>query len=259
MDPVNFSTVLQQFGFSKPEAEIYISSLSLGPQPASIIAKNAGLKRGHAYNVLSQLKDRGIMQEFIRGGVRHFVGSPPATLLSLLTSQEQTIALQKQRLLQMMPALEKIRNPLILQPKVRFFQGVEGMKEVYNDTIRIPKKIIYALCDFEHLFPASQSSELHNWLWEYTNRRAAKGVWLYGIINKSPESDIAYKWRRKQKRKMKMLRNVYLPVEYIVYGDKVAFISTKEDMVGVIIENKPIAETLRNFHKAMWGVLPDYR
>lgn len=258
MDLHDFSSVLTQFGFNKPEADIYISSLSLGAQPASVIAKKAKLKRGQTYNILSQLKDRGIMQEFIKDGVRHFVSCTPSTLLSLLTSQEQAIAAQKQRLLELLPVLDKIRNPHIVQPKVRFYQGVEGLKEVYNDTIRIPNQKIYALCDFEHLFPALHSKELHEWIWEYTNRRAAQGVWLLGIINKSKESDLAYTWRKKQKRKMKMLNNIYLPVEFIVYGNKVAFVSTKDDMVGVIIEDRPIAETLRNFHQAMWAFLPEY-
>lgn len=256
--PLHLPSLLLQLGFTEPEAAIYLASLALGSQPASVIAKKAKLKRGQTYNVLSQLKDRGIMQEFIKDGVRHFVSCSPDTLLSILSSREMEVAAQKQKLLMLLPDLEKIRNPLIVQPKVRFYQGVDGLKEVYNDTIRVPDQTIYALCDFEHLFPKEQSSELHDWVWEYTNRRAARGVWLWGIINKSKESDLAYKWRKKQKRKMKMLTNVYLPVELIVYGDKTALISTKHDMVGVIIEDRPIAEMFRNFHQAMWPFLPDY-
>ena len=258
MEHSDLSAILQQLGFSKPEADIYISSLSLGAQPASVIAKKSQLKRGQTYNVLSQLKDRGIMQEFIKDGVRHYIGCTPSTLLSIFTNREQSIAVQKQKFLGLLPILDKIQNPLIIQPKVRFYQGVDGLKQVYNDTIRVPNQKIYALCDFEHTFPASHSTELHEWLWKYTDRRAAQGVWLLGIINKSKESDLAFKWRKKQKRKMKLLNNTYLPVEFIVYGNKVAFISTKEDMVGVIIEDKPIAETLRNFHQTMWAMLPDY-
>ncbi len=252
-------STLVQLGFNASESAVYIASLELGSQPASVIAKKAKLKRGQTYNILSQLKDRGIIQEFTKDGVRHFVGQSPSTLLSMISVREEELAVQKQKLLQLVPILEKLRNPLIVQPKVRFYQGIQGLKEVYNDTIRDPGQIIYAVCDFEHTFPAEHSKELHDWLWKYTDRRAAENVWLHGIVNKSKDSDLAYKWRRKQKRKMKMLKDVYLPVELIVYGDKVALISTKEDMVGVIIEDKPIAEMLRNVHRAIWPFLPDYR
>lgn len=253
------SIVLQQFGFSAEESAIYLASMELGSQPASVIAKKAKLKRGITYNILSQLKDKGIVQEFIRNGVKQFVCRSPSTLLSLLANREEELSVQKQKILQAVPELEKLRNPLIVQPKVRFYQGIEGLKEVYNDTIRIPKQPIFAVCDFEHAFPEIQSKELHNWMWKYTDRRALHGIWYIGIINKSKDSDLAFRQRRKQKRKMKMLKSIYLPVEINVYGDKVAILSTKDDMVGVIIEDKPIAEMLRNFHKAVWGFLPDYK
>ncbi len=259
MTSSHLTVILEQFGFSGPEAAVYLASLELGPQPASIIARKAKLKRGQTYNVLSSLKDRGIVQEFIRAGVSNFSGRSPSTLLSMLASREEEIAVQKQKLLQAIPMLEKLRNPMIVQPKVRFYQGVEGLKEVYNDTIRVKNQPIYALCDFEHAFPENQNKELHDWMWKYTDRRAKQGIEYIGIINKSKDSDLAFKWRKKQKRKMKMLRGVYLPVELNVYGNKIALISTKDDMVGVIIEDAPIAEMLRNFHKAMWGFLPEYK
>lgn len=251
-------TALQALGFTAEEAAVYLVSLELGSQPASVLAKRAHLKRGQTYNILSQLKDRGIIQEFTKNGVRHYVGQSPSVLLSILMTHEEELAVQKQKILQLMPLLEKLRNPLIIQPKVRFYQGVTGLKEVYNDTIRVPDQVMHAVCDFEHTFPEEHSAELHDWLWKYTDRRAAQNIMFYGIVNKSKESDLAYKWRRKQKRKMKMLRNVYLPVELIIYGNKVALISTKDDMVGVIIEDKPIAEMLRNTHQALWPYLPEY-
>ena len=256
--PLYFA-ILSFFGLDADEAAIYLASLSIGPQPASTLAKKANLKRGHVYNILSRLKDKGMMHESTKKGVRYFDCQSPAALLSLMANKEEEVTLQKQRLLQALPMLEKIRNPLIVQPKVRFFQGVEGLKEVYNDTIIVPKQPIYAFCDFQNAFPAEKSPELHEWMWRYTDRRAARGVWYMGIVNRSPDSDLAYKRRVKQKRKMKILTNINLPVELNIYGDKIALLSTKEDLVGVIIEDAPIATMLRNIHQVLWGLLPDYR
>lgn len=259
MQTTFFTGLLAQIGFSTAESLVYIASLELGSQPASVIAKKAAMKRGQTYNVLSQLKDRGIVQEFIKDGVRQFTAQSPSYLISILAARQEDMAVSRQRLLQALPLLEKLRNPLIVQPKVRFYQGVDGLKEVYNDTIRLPEKTVYAVCDFEHTFPKEHSQQLHEWLWRYTDRRAAQNVHFNGIVNKSKESDLAYRWRRKQKRTMKMLIGAYLPVEIMVYDDKVALISTKDDMVGVIIEDRPIAEMLRNFIQAVWPFLPDYK
>ena len=250
---------LQELGFEADEVQVYLTLLEIGVQPASVIAKKAGLKRGYTYNILTRLVDKGIVHQHQKETVLHFAARTPTTLLSLLSHREEEIAVQKRKVMGLLPLLEKLRNPLIIQPKVRFYQGVEGLKEVYNDTIRVPGQPLYALCDFEHAFPEQTSKELHDWMWRYTDRRAAQNVWYLGIVNKSKDSDLAYRWRVKQKRKMKMLSDVYLPVELNVYGDKVALISTKDDMVGVIIEDRPIAQMLRNFHQAMWPLLPAYR
>lgn len=250
---------LKEFGLTEPEIAVYLASLELGPQPASLIAKKAGLKRGHTYNMLELLIRKGIVQEFIKDKVRYFSSRSPGTLLSIIEHKEEQIEIQKQKLMQIIPMLEKISNPLLVQPKVRFFQGIEGIKEIYEDTIRIPNQTIYAIGDFEYYFPENQNKQLNNWIWDYATRRAKKNIWYIGIVNKSKMSDQAYSRRKEQKRKLKMLTGIYLPVEINIYGNKVALMSTYRDMVGVIVEDAPITDTLRNFHQAIWKFLPDYR
>lgn len=257
MEPIH--STLHDFGLTDPETAVYLASLELGSQPASVIAKKAKLKRGHTYNMLGLLIQKGIVQEFVKDKVTFFSSRPPSTLVTVLEHQKEQLEIKKQKLLQAIPALEQIKNPLLVQPKVRFFQGVEGIKEIYEDTIRVRGQNIYGIGDFEYYFPETQNKELNDWIWSYATRRAKKNIWYIGIINKSPMSDRAHKRRREQKRKLKMLKNIYLPVEFNIYGNKVAVMSTYRDMVGLIIEDAPIAETLRNFHQAVFKKLPDYK
>ena len=96
-------------------------------------------------------------------------------------------------------------------------------------------------------------------MWDYCQRRAKRGVTYKGIVNKSETTDLAFKRRKGERRVFKMLTNTDMTVEINIYGNKVAIISSSRDMVGLLIEDKPIADTLRNFHAAMWKKLPDYR
>jgi sugar-specific transcriptional regulator TrmB len=260
MDPeiLSPSAALESAGLSDPEIQVYLALLSLGSQPASIVAKKAGLKRGHTYNVLALLIRRGIVQEFEKDSVRYFTCCRPAGLLSVLERRSEEIDVQKRNLLKALPLLELIRNPLALQPKVRFFQGMEGIKEIYEESLRTQNQNLYALGDFDHYFPRERSPELNDWMWKYCKRRAERGIWYLGIVNKSPTTDLAFRKRRAEKRKFKMLQGIDLPVEVNIYGNKVAIISSSKDMVGLIIEDQPTADTLRNFHRAMWELLPDY-
>lgn len=259
MNEPSLISVLQDFGLSAPEVSVYLASLSIGTQPASVIAKKAGLKRGHTYNMLGSLIQKGIVQEFSREGIRYFSSRPAVSLITDVQHREDRLKILKQKLLYITPLLERLKNQLLIQPKVHFFQGIEGIREIYEDTIRTTNQPIHAFGDFEYFFPEQRNKELYDWIWKYADRRAKKSIWYIGIANKSEKSDKAFKLRARQKRKLKMLSGVYLPVEINIYGNKVAVISTYRDMVGVIIEDAPIAETLRNFHQAVWKFLPNYK
>ncbi len=249
---------LQNFGLSDPEIAVYLSLLELGSQPASVLARKADLKRGHTYNVLALLREKGVVQEVERSGVRTFSCIEPASLLKLLERRSEDLEDIKRSLLQSLPLLEAIIHPAVVQPKVRFYQGVEGIKQIYEDTLRFPKRDLYAVGDFEHYFPRENSPELNDWMWRYCDRRAKAGIRYLGIVNKSPMTDLAFRKRKGQKRVFKMLKGIDLPVEVNIYGDRTAIISSSRDMVGLIVEDRPTADTLRNFHQSVWSLLPDY-
>ncbi len=257
--PQFITDALNGFGMSQPEISVYLTLLELGPQPASIVAKKAGLKRGHTYNMLALLGEKGVVQDFEKDKVTYFIACSPSVLLSLLQARSEELEVRKQRLAQSIPELERLKNPLTVQPKVRFFQGVDGIKEIYEDTLRIKNQDLYAFGDFDHMFPREQSPELNDWMWQYCDRRTKAGVTYIGIMNKSPATDYAYKNRRTQRRTFKMVTGIDLPVEINIYGNKVAIISSSRDMVGLIIEDQPTADMLRNLHQAVWKLLPDYK
>lgn len=252
------SEVLGDFGLASVEVSVYQATLALGARPASTIARKAGLKRGHTYNVLQSLMEKGIVQEFLKNGVRHFTCSPPKTLLSIVDRRAEEIASQKERLLRVIPFLEQMRNPLSSQPKVRFFQGVEGIKEIYEDMIRVPGQPIYAVTDIAYSWTFVEG-EAYEWLQNFISRRAERDVWWYGIMNLSPATDMALRTRKWIKREVRTVQNLDLRVEISVFGPKVAITSTHQEQIGVLIENDEIATTLRNMHQAAWHVLPEWK
>lgn len=251
--------VLSRMGFTEPEIAVYLANLSTGTKPASVIAKKANLKRAHTYNVLEKLIDKGIVQEYSKNGIRHFHASSAISLNAGLENKAQEIKDQQTALNKVLPCLERMRNPGLSEPLVRYFRGIEGLQEIYEDTLRVKDKRILAVADFAHTFPEDKNSYLNKWMWKYADRRAAKGITYYGIVNKSAASDEAYKKRVKQKRKLKLLAGISLPVEINIYDDKVAIMSSSEDMIGVIIQDIPTATTLKNFHQAVWEYLPEYK
>lgn len=251
------SSALSFLGLSDLEIIVYRTALELGSRPAGIIAQKAGLKRGQTYNILAQLTSKGIIQEFIKNNVRHFTCSAPTSLLSVLESRAEELEVQRERLQRVIPFLDTLRNPLAAPPKVRFFQGSEAVKEIYEDMLR-EEKPIYALVDQTFSW-SIRDGNIPDFIRNFLARREKKNIWYYGIVNKSPEMDETVRARPAKKRRLRMIRGVPLTVEIKIYGPKVAIISVHDETVGLIIESHPVAETLRNLHKAAWQFLPPYR
>lgn len=117
---------LQQYGFSPKEAKVYLASLQLGSAPGSTIARHAGEKRVTVYSLLKELQKRGIVQAIPRNGVTYFSVLEPDVLLKQLEDKYQAF---KERMPELMAVAEKIGN----KPKVQFFEGVEGLKAMFDE------------------------------------------------------------------------------------------------------------------------------
>lgn len=248
---------LTRVGLSEVEQKVYLTVLRLGAKPVGAIAKAVGLKRGQTYNIVDELLEKGIVQEFTKSGVRQVTVNSPENLMVLLESREAELKTTKKLLSEAIPFLEIMQTPALSPSAVKFFRGVDGIRSLYEDTLTVGEDI-YAVGDFGATFPVEESKELNDWIWNYAKRRASAGIHYYGIINKSAHSDLAYRRRVAQKRSLKMLEGVSLPVEINIYGGKVAMMSSANEKLGLLIEDVHVAETLRNLHRAVWGGLPDY-
>lgn len=250
-------SALQEFGLSAAEIAVYQALLALGPRPASIVAQRTGLKRGHTYNLLKSLMDMGIAQEFVKNSIRHFTVSPPSSLVSMLELRADELERQKQQLRKIVPELERLRDPARRDPRVRFFRGLEGVKEIYEDMLRYPGQDIRAVLDVQYSWTV-QGGEPQEWLLSFIKRRVERDIWWRAILNRSERSDFAVSTRPNTKREVKMVEGLDFSVELSIYANKVALLSTGDEFIGVLIENDPVAESLRNLHCLAWAVLPDY-
>lgn len=250
-------TILKNLGLNEIEANLYLNSFGLGPQPASIVAKRSGLKRTHSYSILENLCRKGIIKEFFTNGIRYFDICEPGSLLLIIERKKNELDINKIKLEKILPEISNMNGHKVSKPKVHYYQGTEGLKEIYEDTLNFPNTEILAIGDYNYYFPAN-NQEFRNWIDNYIQRRAAKNIFYNVIANKSSNSDIAFYNRKPEKRKMKILHGVLLPVEISIYSNKVALLYTHTDTFGVVIEDENIAGSFKNLHCALWTFLPDY-
>lgn len=118
---------LHEFGLSDKESNVYLAMLELGPSSAQDIAKKAGVNRATTYVMLESLKRRGLMSSVERGKKILFAAESPEHLISVVESEVQTARGRKERLESVMPQFMALFNAIEDKPKVRFFEGEEGI------------------------------------------------------------------------------------------------------------------------------------
>lgn len=249
-------TLLQKVGLSEKDSEVYLACLELGTQPASVIARKAGLKRPTTYLILEGLLKKGLVSEYTGSNVKYFTGVQPEYLLSYVEKRQRELTAYQRELEQYLPQFNSLSNPYSLNPKVKFFEGVEGVERVMDDTLT-SKTPIFCYSSTDSWFAREDTKQ---YILRYGKRRVLdKKIPLRGIYMDTPlsrqyhEKDYptdgeSLSQFRFFPKSVKGLNN-----EINIYDDKVAIVSLgKYELLGVIIEGKEIANTHRAIFETAW-------
>lgn len=81
----------QKLGPGRKEAEVYLAVLSAGYGPAGRIAKQAGVSRPTAYEVLRSLKEKGLVVESKEKGKKYFSAESPDRIPGMLRAPKREV------------------------------------------------------------------------------------------------------------------------------------------------------------------------
>src|SRR3989338_1158855 len=141
---MDIKLVLGELGIHKTKADVYLAALELGRAKVRTIADKAGVPRTTANEILEHLAHRGLIRKIQRGRTLIFEAEPPIQLKLLLKEQEH-------KLDEALPELKLLFNSAGFRPRIKFYEGVEGMKEVFKDTLTVNNNALRAAKnDFPH-------------------------------------------------------------------------------------------------------------
>ena len=126
------------------------------------------------------------------------------------------------------------------RPGIKFFEGVNGMEEIYNEILKEGKDFHLIRTAYEPTY----NNKIAPIVEEFIKRRTEKNIKVIAIIPSDvndPKKDARWLMQRFNVDK----RKYTAPVEIDIFGDKVAILSFGEELVGIIIESKQIAQCLK--------------
>lgn len=238
---------LINLGFSQKEASVYLALLSLGKRTVSPIARTAQINRTTVYDILSSLEVKGLVSVSGKEPLQEYVAESPDKILSMLEAQikkDQAILQKAQNLVPQLKSLHNVSD----RPKVRFYEGKEGLEQVYEDTLT-SREAIRAYATYDDMEKA-----LPGYFPKYFYRRAKKGIKIRAIFPKTKEGVNLAEKNAEQLRKTAIvpLKDFYFSPEINIYDNKVMIASWKEKL-GIIIESKEIADAMKTIYELAWA------
>lgn len=248
--PTIFTMTLEQqledFGFSNKKARVYLALLELGTARANEVAKKANLERPTTYDTLEKLIHEGYISYLEKRGVRYYMAEFPEKIEGKL--------LEKQKMFQqILPNLLSLySNSTVNKPKIRFYEGLAGIKSIFADTLTTKNKRLRAMLSMYDTFIVPG----RHYMEDYINRRIEEKIQLR-VIRPSPKEIQTQYWPSVPSE----LREVRFPpagIEYsmslYIYDNKVALISSQKENFGMIIESQDFSEMIGHLFEALWQV-----
>ena len=238
---MELSNILESFGLKTKEAHLYLTILELGEAKAQEIASKAGIQRTNFYDLVPRLIALGLVKQTKRNQKPIYRATDPEELVKL---EERRLEHLKQAL----PRLKAITNISAEKPRIFYYEGVQGVKQVYEHMLEHQGKIAIFTT------PSFVSKEQLNLLKEHVPKRIARGNHLRMIGEVSPENVMLQKRDAAELRETRLLpKDVYHSnVEIGIYGKKI-FIVDFRQVFGMEIESPDVASVLTQIFEIVWG------
>jgi len=242
MNPSNESLQIpiRKAGLSESQAKCYLALIEHGQLSPTDMALHTSESRTNSYMICEKLELLGLI---IRKEGKKLIYIPvhPSALETLAEKRRKIMVRNEHEVKQNISPLIDLFYASTEMPGTRTLQGIDGIKEVYRDTLRT-KQDLYLLRS-DHDTPVMGMDFFD----EYKAKRADKGIRTFAL---TPDSlEVVHNQARDEEL---LITRTILPKGYYtgaaeidVYGSKVAFISFGETQMATIIDSPPIAEAMR--------------
>lgn len=249
----NVVNMLQHFGLSAKEASAYLACLELGPSSIQQISKHSGMNRSTVHFLAESLKKKGLFSETCKGKKRLIFAVKPKKFVNLVNKEREHVDLMESSLNDLVPILNNISASESNKPKIMFYEGEKGFYDICNRSIdHADKEILFlsSLSDFRNVGNDQLYDEGH-----YIPKRIKKGVFIKMLVF---ENRISQNYRISQAKELRETR--FLPNDFkfkstfFIYGDEFSMVSSKPPFLGVVIQSKQLAHTMKQIFGMLWAV-----
>lgn len=246
-------TGLLQLGLSNNEVAVYLAILENGDSTIPSLSLVTGLSRGTVYDITEKLKAKGFVHEIKKGKRRALVAENPTNkLYSLLDSKHADLQKSKNVVEKILPTINVLHGGRDFKPEIRVYEGEEGFRQVWDEIFSYEGRNFLSIARIETF----QKFMGEDFLAEIQQRKAKLAFTSRAINENSAVAQTLKSDDKKYARETRLAPlGFQFPSSEIIFGDKIAMFSTREENIIVVIESKDFAQTHRVYFEMMWGML----
>ncbi len=239
---------LEKFGFTTKEAKIYLTLLELGTVTVSSIAKKSSINRSTSYVILDKLSKNGLVSISEKSGIKLYTAVSPDRLISIAEDSIKKYSELAQVAKKIQPELKSLYVGIGPKPKFQFFEGAEGLRTAYDDS----------LTSTETIRSFASVKNIHELILgyfpDYYQRRLLKKIKTRTIFPDTLHAKSRIRRDNEELRKSVLVssKKYGFTPEINIYDNKVVFMSLIEKFA-VIIESAEIADSLKKIFELSWS------
>ncbi|MBW2980781.1 hypothetical protein KY360_05175 [Candidatus Woesearchaeota archaeon] len=241
---------LKSVGFTDSEVKVFLALLELGSSSITQIIEKSGTTSSKIYELLDKLIKKGLVSQVIKAGRKFYEPAPPKRILEYLNEKQQQLQNQVNEVKEILPQLEMKYSMAKEVAEVSVYKGMKGIETIFS--------MIRDACnkgDEYYVYGArSGVTETQRiFLLRHHNLRIKKGIKLKILFSKDPEN-ITKPYEEMSLTEVKHMEPELMgPTQIMVVKDYAITILWKKNPVGILTQNKDIAESYKKYFDYLWS------
>lgn len=243
---------LLQLGLSDNEIKFYVAGLELGLATIPQIAERAGLSRMSGYNIYKSLNQKGMADMDVRSYGQKCKVAKPAKLLTMFEESRKQMDKLASNLPNLIGELSVMYSSVPEDLQIHYFRGRDAITKIWNEALTSSKKgddlLVISALDYTPTLGASTLEFLE----EISAQSKEKGIHPKVILERSG----SYLMDRKVIQGLfpeSVQMKLGATCEQIVYANTVAYIFPGQEIFGITIQSKALAEHHSRVFYTLWN------
>lgn len=245
----NLYTSLKELGLLESEANLYLTSLALGPTSIATLAEHLNTSRPNVYKAISGLEKHDLAKfSEKKRYARTFMVEPPTLVLELLRKKRETMANLDQSLVGAMPELLANYHQGETPTKIRIYNSRDQWMKVFWQILEEAKENI------KYLGSADDFIGLIGWETEndWIQKRKERGIHIDCLLTSGEDADTLKETDAEEMRTTRIFNaSVRFATGFMLYANKVIIWQPKAPLL-VLIEDEYIVAMFKSIFDVLW-------